>query len=98
MTVERTASSGDEGINDVLERVQLAGDLDFDWIGRVVVAQALKPVLEKIIEKPRPRPHVLDVEALLRLKVRGLEGVAEVCCVCKREGPDNIVVCRGNCC
>lgn len=95
---ERTDSSGDKRMMEVLERVQLAGDLDFDWIGRVVVAQALKPVLEKIIEKPRPRPHIVDVEALLRLKVRGLEGLAEVCCVCSREGPDNIVVCRGNCC
>lgn len=86
------------GMDAVLERVVLAGDIDFDWIGRVVVAHAMRPVLDDLLHGPQHRPRVIDVEALLRISVRTLDDRAEICCVCQREGPDNIVVCRGSCC
>ena len=91
-------SIGNPGLDEVLSRVRLAESLDYDWIGRVVIAASLQPVLEKILANGERRPLQLNVEALLRIKARGLDGVAEVCCLCQREGPDNIVVCRGNCC
>ncbi len=89
---------GNPELDEVLSQVRLAEGLDYEWIGRLVVAASLQPALKKILVNGGREPLQFDLPALLRIKARGLDGLAEVCCVCQREGPDNIIVCRGNCC
>ena len=48
---ESQESIGDPGLDEVLSQVRLAEGLDYEWIGRLVVAASIQPTLEKIVAK-----------------------------------------------
>ncbi|MGH6825722.1 hypothetical protein [Methyloceanibacter sp.] len=80
----------------ILNKVKLDKGLDYETIGKMVVASILRENEENMrTQKPDSKGHVL-LKSNLRHSARvHMDPTIVVCCICE-DGP--IIICRGACC
>jgi hypothetical protein len=78
-------------------------DLDYDEIGKMLVASLIRKALPELQEAGTRRSGTHHVTLSLRLRAETPEGGVRplACCVCDEEGGGDggtIIICRGPCC
>jgi len=81
----------------ILKGVHLEEGLDYDTIGKIVVASILRENAENLrTQEPDSEGHILIKSNVHRSAKVHTKPSIVVCCICENSG--GILICRGQCC